>query len=156
MFKKIQESFIDKENFKFIIIEQQVSQDQINNLNENVEAFRAFFAQMLIQQLPNAVNTAASMQTSYIDNFWLRQTEGHIALLLHMMQMDSDNWFQTEWMLKTIMESRQRRSDENIYVFKGLDNADLDENNCKVNGELVVSLNQDSGLATIFIPLLAD
>ncbi|CAL6013188.1 Conserved_hypothetical protein [Hexamita inflata] len=156
MFKKIQESFIDKENFNFIIIEQQVSQDQINNLNENVEAFRAFFAQMLIQQLPNAVNTAASMQTSYIDNFWLRQTEGHIALLLHMMQMDSDNWFQTEWMLKTIMESRQRRSDENIYVFKGLDNADLDENNCKVNGELVVSLNQDSGLATIFIPLLAD
>ncbi|CAL6043861.1 Conserved_hypothetical protein [Hexamita inflata] len=156
MFKKISDAFIDKENFKFVIIEQQVSQEQINNLNENQEAFRAFFAQMLIQQLPNAVNTATSMQTSYIDNFWLRQTEGHIALLLHMMQIDSDNWFQTEWMLKTILESRERRSDENIYVFKGLDNADLDENTCKVNGELVVSLNQDSGRATIFIPLLAD
>jgi hypothetical protein len=44
-------------------------------------------------------------------------------------------------MLKLILNSKIKRQDENIFVFKGVDNFDLTGEYCKVNGEILVSVN---------------
>ena len=111
---------------------------------------------MLLQNIPAAKKTAESMLTAYVDNFYTKRAEGECALLLHMMQLDSDNWYQPQDMLQMIRESRVRRCEEQYFVFKGVDNSDIAENVCRVKGEVLVSINQDKHHSTIFVPLLRD
>lgn len=59
-------------------------------------------------------------------------------------------------MLEMIRACRVRRSDEQFLVFKGVDNADLVPDACRVQGEVLVTFNQDRGTATVFVPVLRD
>lgn len=148
--------FADKKNFEFRIFTEPIAQDDINRLVETPAAFRDYFADLVLRHVPTATKTAASMRTAYVDNFFGKRAEGECALLLHMMQLDSDNWFQPAEMLEMIRKCRVRRSDEQFFVFKGVDNADLVPGACRVQGEVLVTLNQDRGTANVFVPALRD